>query len=328
MISVIVPVYKVEKYLDKCLDSILRQTYQDFELILVDDGSPDRCGAMCDAWAEKDKRIQVVHKANGGLSDARNTGISRARGEYLLFVDSDDWIDRDMLKTLHSLAVESGAELTCCNFVRVNEDSFLTRDIVHVAPGILSQDDYWRQCFAQKKERTYYEVAWNKLYKRELFREARFSLGKIHEDSLILYDIISQCRTIALSDRVGYYYLQRPDGIMGRERSLDNLSGPHAHIYRAEKFIESEKWPFAIRSLEIAVNLMLLNHFGKGGKKSPEYKAIKKRAWQTFSRLRRHLPLRKAMSLLLFFISEPIARLHRKSSHHPGQLSSKGVFGS
>ena len=157
MISVVVPVYKVEIYLDKCIQSVLNQTFRDFELILVDDGSPDRCGEICDQWAEKDHRIRVIHKSNGGLSDARNAGISQAKGEWLSFVDSDDWIAEDMLETLYRLAIDHDAEISCSNFSRVVDDGKMERQTNYVQPGVLTPEEYWEQLFSAK-DWAYYNV--------------------------------------------------------------------------------------------------------------------------------------------------------------------------
>ena len=127
MISVIVPVYNVEKYLDRCVKSILSQSFSDFELLLVDDGSPDRCGEMCDEYAKGDSRIKAFHKRNGGLSDARNFGIEKALGEYLMFVDSDDYIHEQMLETLHRLITENDADLAVCSAMDVFEGKEVTQ---------------------------------------------------------------------------------------------------------------------------------------------------------------------------------------------------------
>ena len=128
-ISIIVPVYKVEKYLSRCIKSILRQTFTDFELILVDDGSPDKCPQMCDDWGKKDKRIRVIHKENGGLSSARNAGLRAARGEYIGFVDSDDWIACDMYEILYQLAKKYRADITCGGIERTNAGSVRKKNV-------------------------------------------------------------------------------------------------------------------------------------------------------------------------------------------------------
>ena len=312
MISVIVPVYNVEKYLNKCVESILRQSFCDFELILVDDGSPDQCGALCDEWAKADQRVQVIHKPNGGLSDARNAGIDRARGDWLCFVDSDDWIAEDMLETLHSLARENDAEMACCNFVQLGEDGVQVKELAQVRSGVCTQDDYWAQSFCANIK-MYYNVVWNKLYKRSLFDRVRFPVGLINEDAYIMYDLVSQCGKIAITDKIGYYYLIRSNSIMRRTWSLKNLTSAEAYLTRTERFIELGKWRFAEETLAHAIHELLLNEYGEGGKKSAAYKAVKKRARSLYGRLFSHLSPKRKVSSLLFFLNEPLARAANKT---------------
>jgi glycosyltransferase involved in cell wall biosynthesis len=311
-VSVIVPVYKVEQYLDKCVQSILDQTFRDFELLLVDDGSPDKCGEMCETWAKKDGRIRVIHKPNGGLSDARNAGIGQASGDYLLFVDSDDWIEKDMLATLYGLIREADADMACCNFRSVNEDGSQHWDDAVITPGVWTEEDFWKQFFSSNAQ-TYCNVAWNKLYKKELFDTVRYPVGRINEDVYILYDLVSQCKKIAATDQIGYYYLFRAGSIMNRSGSLRKLTNPEAYINRARAFADRQLWYFSEESLMCAVHNMLLGDFGEGGKKSKEYRAVKREAKTVFSRLFRRMSLKRKISLSLFFISEPLARGFRKA---------------
>lgn len=311
-VSVIVPVYKVEQYLDKCVQSILDQTFRDFELLLVDDGSPDKCGEMCETWAKKDSRIRVIHKPNGGLSDARNAGIGQASGDYLLFVDSDDWIEKDMLATLYGLIREADADMACCNFRSVNEDGSQHWDDAVITPGVWTEEDFWKQFFSSNAQ-TYCNVAWNKLYKKELFDTVRYPVGRINEDVYILYDLVSQCKKIAATDQIGYYYLFRAGSIMNRSGSLRKLTNPEAYINRARAFADRQLWYFSEESLMCAVHNMLLGDFGEGGKKSKEYRAVKREAKTVFSRLFRRMSLKRKISLSLFFISEPLARGFRKA---------------
>ena len=172
LISVIVPIYNTVEYLPRCVDSIRRQTYRNLEIILVDDGSPDRCPAMCDAWAEKDRRIKVIHKANGGLSDARNVGLQLAQGNYVAFIDSDDWIDLRFIEILYKAIVETEAEISACDIRKVYEESeerITSIDAIKVqlsTPREAIQDILYDCRF-----RT---VVWNKLYKREILIDERF----------------------------------------------------------------------------------------------------------------------------------------------------------
>lgn len=215
LISVIVPVYKVEAYLPDCVDSILAQSYTDFELILVDDGSPDRCGEMCDEYAEKDPRVRVIHQENGGLSAARNTGMDAAKGEYITFVDSDDLIAPEYLEALYTGLVESGADIACCQS-REFEDAF--------PPEVENStllDGYPRTMSGQDAVLCIYNgisgvgiSACGKLYSKELLCGHRFPAGKIHEDQAFVPVVLCETEKVVSVGRRNYYYRIRPGSIM------------------------------------------------------------------------------------------------------------------
>lgn len=228
LISVIVPIYKVEDYLDRCIESIVNQTYHNLEIILVDDGSPDNCPLMCDKWAKKDKRIKVIHKENGGLSDARNAGMEIATGEYISFVDSDDLVDVVFLEELHRVADKTGAELVACDLQLFRSENELAR-----SPKIVGYKEYSsEQALSQLiKGKGFRAVAWNKLYKADLLLAERFEYGKLHEDEFFTYRIISKCSRLVFVDAPLYYYRQRQDSIMGA-KSLRHLDGLEAGLQR------------------------------------------------------------------------------------------------
>ena len=211
-ISVIVPVYKVEQFLSRCVDSILCQSYTDFELILVDDGSPDGCGAMCDAYAQRDSRIHVVHQENGGLSAARNSGIdwvfANSASRWLAFVDSDDWVHPDFLKVLYETAEETLCRISVCGFFRTSGEEF--PDQPYHAPMRIASGDYY--CGDYQDGQT--AVVWNKLYHRSLFKQLRYPVGKLHEDEFTTYQAVYQAETVAITPMVLYAYYQNPGGIM------------------------------------------------------------------------------------------------------------------
>lgn len=203
-ISIIVPVYKVEKYLEKCVDSILAQTFTDFELILVDDGSPDRSGAMCDEYAQKDPRVKVIHKENGGLSSARNAGIDVARGRYLGFVDSDDYIAADMYELLHDEITRVQADLAICGIYDIYEGKEpVEKPIIHET----ATADEALLLILQGNNISVHAV--NKLYRRELFQTLRYPVGKYHEDSFIIVDLLAKCQKIAINSAQKYFYYHR-----------------------------------------------------------------------------------------------------------------------
>ena len=181
-ISIIVPVYKVEKYLNECIDSILAQTFTDFELILVDDGSPDSCPALCDAAAAKDSRIRVIHQKNRGLSGARNAGLDAAEGEWIAFVDSDDTIMPDFCAKLYHAAQEAGAQMAVCNYRQVDEALTPIREqYLHVRREVLTPEQALEHSTLLP-----YMVVWNKLYHRSIFAQLRFAEGKLNEDTLLI----------------------------------------------------------------------------------------------------------------------------------------------
>lgn len=233
LISVIVPVYKVEKYLDRCVESIVVQTYRHLEIILVDDGSPDKCGQMCDDWKKKDSRIRVVHKQNGGLSDARNAGIGASNGEYVVFVDSDDFIAPDMIERLYEAARNEGAPMAICNVCCVDEDGVPTgesegspiRNECLAAEQILPR-------FYQEKG-LFYIVAWNKLYHLSLLGENVFPVGKWHEDEFVAAQLIWKAGRIACIDYMGYHYVtQRTGSIMNVQNDVRHLDALEALLIR------------------------------------------------------------------------------------------------
>ncbi len=211
-ISVIVPVYKVEQFLHRCVDSILRQSFYDFELILVDDGSPDGCGAICDEYAEADNRIHVIHQENGGLSAARNTGIDyvmkTSDSHWIAFVDSDDWVHPDYLKILYNTAKQTSCKLSACGFFKTEGEPF--PEVRDMAAQCLSADDYY--CGQIHGGVT--AVAWNKLYHRSLFKKLRYPIGKLHEDEFTTYQAVYEAGRIGVTSVQLYAYYQNPEGIM------------------------------------------------------------------------------------------------------------------
>lgn len=235
-ISVIVPVYKVEAYLDKCISSIVNQTYKNLEIILVDDGSPDRCGAMCDAWAEQDSRIRVIHKENGGPSDSRNAAMAVATGELMGFVDSDDTIHPDMYRLLYESMVENDSDISACGVEMVWEDGTPSRFLTKSGCCVLDQEEAMR---ALLEESWLKQPVWYKLYKTGRIRDLSFPVGKYHEDVFWTYQAVARARRVSAFDTVGYYYRQRCGSIMGETYSLKRLDAVEAAAQRC-KWIETQ----------------------------------------------------------------------------------------
>jgi len=207
LISIIIPVYKVKPYLRKCVDSVLAQTYSNLEIILVDDGCPDNCGKICDEYAEKDKRIMVVHKENGGLSDARNAGLDIIKGEYVAFVDSDDWVTPKYIEDMYENLRKYDADISLSGAIYVYENN--KKDMVLAISkneGLYTQKEAVENLFYQKG---IYPSAWAKLYKTELFNTIRYPKGKLNEDSATTYKIFCLCDKISYTNANNYCYLQR-----------------------------------------------------------------------------------------------------------------------
>ena len=230
LISVIVPIYNVEQYLDKCINSILNQTYHNLEIILVDDGSPDNCGSICDQYSVMDQRVKVIHKQNGGLSDARNAGLDMANGDFIAFVDSDDTIMPEMMEKLYERIVVDRSDMALCGCKRVNKKGeilleFFLPDNVLTGFGAL-EASYEYNGFL-------FSLTWNKLYKKHLFQHIRFPVGKYHEDEYTTYLIIDQCSRVSIIRQAFYIYLyQRDDSIMQEAYSVRRLDGIEASYER------------------------------------------------------------------------------------------------
>lgn len=235
-LSIIIPVYKVESVLDKCVESILAQTFRDFELILVDDGSPDACGAMCEAWARKDPRIRVVHKENGGLSDARNAGIDVARGDCIGFVDGDDYVAPEMFEVLLRNMREHHADISMCGYVNVYPSGEKMRCMdrsVHV----WNQEEAIRHILMGKDVSVH---AVTKIYLRTLFDGVRYKKGVISEDAYIIMDIMDRVRRAVFTPLALYYYVHRTESINTcayNPRDLTRIEGHWKnYLYIREKF--------------------------------------------------------------------------------------------
>ena len=249
LISIIVPVYNVKDYVEKCLDSICGQSYTNLEIIVVDDGSTDGSGKICDAYASKDRRIKVIHRKNGGLSAARNEGLDAATGEFLGFVDSDDWIDLDMFKFLYELLETEEADISICSHyiersgrtkIKYSSDKVLNL-VPCDAMRLLVEDDIIRN------------FAWDKLYRRTLFYELRFPQGRYFEDIAVMYKVFYQARKIVMKGCPKYHYMVRTNSITGSKYNPEKEYHMFLAVYEQCTFIqEKELWDkapvFIIRS--------------------------------------------------------------------------------
>lgn len=220
LVSVVIPIYRVEKYLRRCLDSVISQSYENIEIILVNDGSDDHCHEICLEYKEKDDRIVYIQKENGGLSDARNTGIKASRGKYITFVDSDDTIGTDYVKQLYETLIENDADISLCGYTVMYDNGSV---ISHFSDKkmVLSQKDALEKLEYQED---FDSASVAKLYKRELFDKVLFPVGKIFEDSFTTYKFFLECEKIACNMVSQYNYLIRSNSILTAEFSMKKLT--------------------------------------------------------------------------------------------------------
>lgn len=248
LISVIVPIYNVDKYLNVCLDSIISQSYTNLEIILVDDGSKDNCSKICDEYASKDKRIKVIHKENGGLSSARNAGLDICKGEYIAFVDSDDCVLPDFIKQLHDLIIKHNVELSFCDYYRgktVSEiiDNDTTNEIMEL------DNEQFQEYLILKN------YTWNKMYHKSLFENIRFPVGKAFEDIFIMYKIASKVDKTCGTTKKLYLYRINENSISGsflKDNRKDYYEGAEQ---RLAFFKETNNKLFTKQLIEYLINL-------------------------------------------------------------------------
>ena len=231
-ISVVVPIYKVESYLKECMDSILAQSYKNLEIIFVDDGSPDNCPQLCDQYAAYDNRVKVIHKVNGGLSDARNAGIGCATGDYITFVDSDDFIKKNMIEYLFNKLHEYDADIAFCQRVNVDESGAILSDGKTFKDSVVrGQQECMHQFLTNPNMDT---VAWGQLYKITLFNDVRYPVGKYHEDVYTTYKLVAKSSCIVTCSEGMYCYRLRPESITSTSFKLKHLDIIEANKERSE----------------------------------------------------------------------------------------------
>ncbi len=244
MVSIIVPIYQTERYLPRCIDSILTQSFRNFELLLIDDGSQDSSGAICDRYAQRDSRVHVFHKENSGVSDTRNYGLDHAKGDYIVFVDSDDYIGRDYLKILIEMAVENDADMTILSFQWTDTENTVfveSTDQRFVFSG--------RETLREMVKGNLFDThICAKLFKSELFSNVRFPIGKTYEDLAVIPYLISDCCNCVFSTSIQYYYYQRSESITHcpTESNLQNWLEETRKLldYTAKKY--PEIYPYAV----------------------------------------------------------------------------------
>lgn len=258
LISIIIPVYKVEQYLEKCVDSVINQNYPHLEIFLVDDGSPDKCGEICESYAKKDSRIKVIHKKNGGLSDARNVAIDVASGEYITFVDSDDYVTDDYVATLYELIKKNDCKISASGFTRFEQDDILKVGNEVIKEYVFSPENAIKEMFYQKKFDT---SAWAKLYHRSLFSDGlRYPVGLLYEDLATSYKLFLKSDKVAFSTKETYFYLIRSTSIEGAPFSQKKIDSTMEIINQLESDFNNApqfKRPLSSRILNFSFHILL-----------------------------------------------------------------------
>lgn len=291
-ISIIIPIYNVEKYLPACVESILQQTYKNLEVILVDDGSPDRCPVICDELAQKDDRIRVIHQKNKGLSGARNTGIDNAQGDYLIFVDSDDTVEQTLVEELYTYAEKWNCAIVACGRNYIFEDGQIVCKIAHDESKVYGFEEAMQE---MNSFRLFDMSAWAKIYRKELFEDIRFPEGKLSEDYYIMYKLFDKAQTIGYVAKPLYNYLQRQSSI-SRNKKIN-----HDFADAAKKQMEflDDKYPQMSvlgHTAYASANLTVYDFYLKNGVKCPKDKLLefKKAVRDNLVYIRKNINISKA----------------------------------
>lgn len=307
MISVIVPVYNVEKYLDKCVESIVNQTYKDLEIILVDDGSMDNCPAMCDEWAKKDNRIKVIHKENGGVSSARNIGLDNVTGEYIGFVDSDDYLEPNMYELLIENLTVTNSDISVCSTFLVDENNDIKADNI-LESQVLNQEEAVK--FLSYKMNN---SLWNKLFKKDTFKGCRFDEGHTFgEDHLILLQVLKNVNRVSFISDSLYYYVQRSNSTTGSKfskRSFDQVYMKDAlynYVKKNYSYVSEyyRKLSFTARE-NMCRKIILSNAEREFAKELNEYKKYMK---NDFSAVKNKLNNKELIEYKLMMFNMPLYR--------------------
>ena len=286
LLSIIVPVYKVENYLPKCIDSILAQTFTDFELILVDDGSPDDCPALCDAAAEKDARVRVIHQKNGGLSAARNAGLDAARGAWIGFVDSDDYIAPEMYEVLYQAVQSTGADLALCDYAEVDEAGTPCPQM-HVS---LSEGELTGQELLKRASGLMVQLAWNKLYRRAIFTQLRYPEGKLNEDLFLIPEVCLQIQKAVVVPKALYYYVQRGGSIMNESKTLRHYDAAEAAQRYWDCLVENAAYDALANAAQYVMGCVsrIYRQLSPALRKAPRSREMLRMQFEVVNRTRRY----------------------------------------
>ncbi len=259
LISVIVPVYNVEKYLVRCVDSIIRQTYSNLEIILIDDGSTDNSGNLCDGLSKNDSRIKVIHQANSGLSCARNAGLEIYTGDYVCFIDSDDYIHPDYISYMYELCISTGCKMAFCNSISPSEDNPFTELDRNIVPRTFDRLELLNDFYGPMHGNI--TVAWNKLIHRSIVGNIIFEPHILHEDEATTFKFIYAAGKIVYTDNVLYYYYSRPESITGKTFSAKNLDILIGYERRLKFYKEHGETDLYKREYSYYLSALLINYY-------------------------------------------------------------------
>lgn len=307
LISIVVPVYNVEKYLKKSIESILNQTYQNIEILLVDDGSTDSSGKICESFSKVDPRIRVFHKENGGLSDARNFGIEQMKGQYVAFIDSDDYISKDYVWKLYSSIKNNDSEVSICSFLLVDEKGEKIKDELldsgkicltgqQILEKVLTADGYR------------YVVAWNKLYRSTLFEKLKFKKGMLYEDEFLNYPLFWDCKRVSIVEEPLYLYVQRKGSIVQSNMTLEKIKmKDEMHTSRIEFYSEKGHSFLHEKACQQYSNWIVTATTNHSKILNPNFSKYLQRQFRKFAKYTRNNDIRLIVQNILGFIDIRLA---------------------
>ncbi|MGO6104493.1 glycosyltransferase family 2 protein [Streptococcus pneumoniae] len=307
LISIVVPVYNVEKYLKKSIESVLNQTYQNIEILLVDDGSTDSSGKICESFSKVDPRIRVFHKENGGLSDARNFGIEQMKGQYVAFIDSDDYISKDYVWKLYSSIKNNDSEVSICSFLLVDEKGEKIKDELldsgkicltgqQILEKVLTADGYR------------YVVAWNKLYRSTLFEKLKFKKGMLYEDEFLNYPLFWDCKRVSIVEEPLYLYVQRKGSIVQSNMTLEKIKmKDEMHTSRIEFYSEKGHSFLHEKACQQYCNRIVTATTNHSKILNPNFSKYLQRQFRKFAKYTRNNDIRLIVQNILGFIDIRLA---------------------
>lgn len=306
LVSIVIPVYNVQDYVKCCLDSVISQTYKALEIILIDDGSTDKSGKICDDYAKMDNRIVVIHKENGGLSDARNVGIDSATGKYVCFVDSDDFIHPLYVEFLYKACEENKAQVSICNYQKVYEHRNVKGNQIRLDRVVFEREQMLSQWHTEYTDIE--TVAWNKLYLKSLFDagdKIRYPLGKLYEDVVTTHKIINASERVVILDNSLYFYFQRKDSIMGSNFSIKKFEDSIWAQKQRVNYFKDTQYMSTYHRLEIFSAKGVMLNYCRGKKYLIDFDDGLKNVCIDFSLMYKKLiqyPECKVSDRLLFFV--------------------------